>query len=388
MKEALIASAVAACALGMASTPAHALSSVTLYGIADTGIEFVNRVSSASSAGSKFGMQNYGSLSASRWGLMGQEDLGGGLQAFFWLESGFQLGNGSLAGGLQFSRQSAVGLRQTDWGQLAFGRQYTSLYWGMYRFMPFVTGIAYEPGIVAGGGSYTEDNTIQYTGKFSGINVAAHYSFGTGFAYQGSQVSSIPDGGVPGNLRAQSGIGAGVFYLGNSFGIGTGYDQTNPTASATAPTGVARLAYLAASYQFERVRLMGGYRWRNSTFGNGVTQIRDDFYWAGVKVSLTPAVNLIGGYYYDRAKRAALTSTSANMNLANFSQVSLMATYSLSKTTTLYAAAAYAHNGPLDDDTLLQTGTALGYGNASTANGLADGQKSQVGATVGLQVNF
>lgn len=388
MKKAVIASAVLGPLVGLGS-PAHAQSSVTLYGVADTGLEYVNRVSNATSAGSRVGLQNYGGLSASRWGLRGQEDLGNGLQSFFWLESGFFVDSGALLGTQLFVRQASIGLRQSGLGQVTFGRQYTSMFWSMVNFMPFLTGIAYEPAITAGGGGYREDNTVQYTGDFGNAHLIAHYSFGTGFAYQGGQVSTIPNGEVPGNHRAQSAFGLGAYYLATgSFGIGMGYDQTNQAQNATAPIGEDKKAFIAASYATGPVRFMAGYRWRNSTFGNGTPAIRDNFYWAGVKYSATPAVDLIAGYYYDQVKAASLSPAVNASSLPNFSQVALMATYSFSKRTKVYAAGAYARNGPLNYDTLLQTGTAYGYGNPTTVTGLAPGQKSQVGATAGLRITF
>ncbi|MET5021216.1 porin, partial [Burkholderia pseudomallei] len=49
---------------------------------------------------------------ASRWGLRGVEDLGGGYRALFALESGFNLRGGELGqGGRQYGRQAYVGLR-------------------------------------------------------------------------------------------------------------------------------------------------------------------------------------------------------------------------------------------------------------------------------------
>jgi predicted porin len=258
----------------------------------------------------------------------------------------------------------------------------------MVNFLPFLTGIAYEPAITAGGVAYREDNVVQYTKEFGSTHLVAHYTFGTGMGYQGAQASTVPGGEVPGNPRANAGYGLGAYYLSGPFGIGTGYDQTNPAQTATSPVGEARLAFIGASYEVGPVRFMGGYRWRNSTFSNGVTAIRDNFYWAGVKYAATPAVNVIAGYYYDQVKGASLVQTGTATSLPGFSQVALMGTYSLSKRTTLYAASAYAHNGPLNYDTLLQTGTSYGYGNATTLTGLAPGQKGQVGVTAGLRVTF
>jgi Gram-negative porin len=92
---------VGSCVVGMslaaATTSAHAQSSVTLYGVTDIGLLYTNKnlnQATGSNAGSKISLTD-GNQSASRFGLRGVEDLGGGLQAIFTLESGISMSNGS-----------------------------------------------------------------------------------------------------------------------------------------------------------------------------------------------------------------------------------------------------------------------------------------------------
>ncbi len=62
--------------------------------MADANIEYTNNNPGSGSDGhSKVGLGS-GGLSPSRWGLRGTEDLGGGKQAIFALESGFSLDTG------------------------------------------------------------------------------------------------------------------------------------------------------------------------------------------------------------------------------------------------------------------------------------------------------
>lgn len=120
MKKTLLAAALLAGFAGVA----QAETSVTLYGIIDTGIGY-NKISGGPDAvnGSRFGMIN-GVQNGSRWGLRGSEDLGDGLRAVFQLESGFDSGNGKSAqNGRLFDRQATIGLASDSWGQLDFGRQ-------------------------------------------------------------------------------------------------------------------------------------------------------------------------------------------------------------------------------------------------------------------------
>ncbi len=111
---------LAAAVTGLASAPARAQSSVSIYGLIDASVErvrvsdtgTVNRVASGSGA-------------SSRWGLRGQEDLGGGLKASFALESGFAVDTGTAS--RLFSRQAWVGLGSAMLGEVRLGRQNTPM---------------------------------------------------------------------------------------------------------------------------------------------------------------------------------------------------------------------------------------------------------------------
>src|SRR5918993_3644123 len=116
MKKSLVAAA--ACA---AASMACAQSSVTLFGVVDASVTYTT--SSGPLASSRWQLTN-SSNTFSRLGLRGTEDLGGGLAASFWLESGLQNDTGagyttntnnqvsgiSGNGGLTFGRRSTVSL--------------------------------------------------------------------------------------------------------------------------------------------------------------------------------------------------------------------------------------------------------------------------------------
>ena len=104
---------------------AHAQSSVTLYGIIDVGLEYVNNTSAN---GHSLVREQSGNLYGSRWGLKGEEDLGGGLTAFFLLENGFNINDGTLGqSGRLFGRRAYVGLRK-DGNEIQLGRMQTPIY--------------------------------------------------------------------------------------------------------------------------------------------------------------------------------------------------------------------------------------------------------------------
>src|SRR5580693_5118404 len=101
---------------------AHAQSSVTFYGVVDDGLQYTNNQAGKSST-----KMSQGGLGSSKWGLAGSEDLGGGTQTVFKLESGFDANKGTLGnGGTLFGRQAYLGL-SGEYGALRIGRQYDLL---------------------------------------------------------------------------------------------------------------------------------------------------------------------------------------------------------------------------------------------------------------------
>ena len=103
------------------ATGVHAQSSVTLYGIVDAGVEYVNHASADGGATRLVS----GGKNTSRWGLRGVEDLGGGLKAVFQLESGINIANGQFddGPGAIFDRRATIGLKNR-FGQITLGRNF------------------------------------------------------------------------------------------------------------------------------------------------------------------------------------------------------------------------------------------------------------------------
>jgi len=94
MKKSTLACAAAlACitttAMAQQATPP---SSVTLYGLADAGINYVTGLKQGSVT-----QLTSGNMEGTRWGMKGNEDLGGGLRAIFVLESRVELDTGSVS---------------------------------------------------------------------------------------------------------------------------------------------------------------------------------------------------------------------------------------------------------------------------------------------------
>lgn len=397
---------IATSALGLVALGAHAQTSVTLYGIIDTGIGYQ---SSQTSLGSTTGGRSAvkmvnGVWAGSRFGLKGAEDLGGGTKAIFQLEEGFNSATGAQStSGLAFNRQAYVGVANATYGSLTAGRQYTSYYTLLSPYSPttWLTG-AYgaHPGDLDSMDTlYRANNSLVYTSpSMYGLTVSGSYSLG----------------GVAGSTNAGSTISAAIQYLHGPFGIAAGYQRINnaapgggawdpnsTTSNAGAQTAVSGInnGYQTAQAQ-QRVAVTGGYafssQWdvsfsySNVQYIPGVNSLFHGeaiFNTAGAVLHFKPlsALDLAAGYSYTRATESNGISSSARYQQFNLSQY-----YSLSKRTGLYALEAYQRAG---GQTLAPTKTGTTIINATADIG--DGQnsapsssRSQFAAGVGIIHRF
>lgn len=171
-------SAVALSAL-LACGAAHAQSSVTLYGVMETGLRY--STNNDADGHGKAEMAG-GYYSGSRFGIRGSEDLGNGLKAVFHLVSGFapDTGVGSTndmgLGGYKpttpatsrlFGRQAYVGL-EGGFGSLTFGRQENLVFntAGQYDALSIGNLGATAWHVTATG--VRIDNSVKYVGDFNG----------------------------------------------------------------------------------------------------------------------------------------------------------------------------------------------------------------------------
>lgn len=188
MNKKLMAVAVA----GALAAPAIAFaqaSSVTLYGRANLGVDSYAATGSASAA-TDWKRRTRVYDAGSRFGLRGEEALGGGLKAIFLMESGVAMDRGD-GNGQSGAANSSVGLAARvgyvglagGWGQLTFGRQ--NVYWGNGRheqwqanygsvgngFFTNTFGRGMGPGITR------LSNTVQYASPvMGGVNAIVSYS--------------------------------------------------------------------------------------------------------------------------------------------------------------------------------------------------------------------
>ncbi|WCM24711.1 porin [Paraburkholderia bryophila] len=380
-----ISAAVAAFA-GLAGTLAHAQSSVTLYGLIDAGMMYTNNVKKSGTQGALV-QATSGNVNGSRFGLRGGEDLGGGLQAVFVLENGYNVQNGKLGQNSRlFGRQAYAGLSSQQFGTLTLGRQYDSL----VDFVAPLSGTAGTFGDTGFAHPFDNDNlnhsvrmsnAVKYTSaNYAGLKFGGLYAFSNNSDFAMNRAYS-----------------AGVSYSNGPFKAAAGYLQINGSNSATNTAGavdlgesaangtggfqlgaeVQRTAGAALSYGFGPVT--AGFVYTHSQFQNtasfGATHgsMRFDNYEVNGKYKVTPAFSLGAAYAYTDAHVGGTTSFGAD---PKWNQVNLQAVYALSLRTDLYAEAMYQHV------------TGQGYTAFINTAGGASSSGNQVVGTVGLRTRF
>ncbi|MCA3182474.1 MAG: porin, partial [Cupriavidus sp.] len=214
---------MAAALAGLFAGGAFAQTSVTLYGVADVGVEYANHLGAGDN--STVRMQS-GNLSGSRWGLRGSEDLGGGLRAVFTLESGFSVDDGrSTQNNRLFGRQAWIGLSNA-YGTLSLGRHTTAMYDFGVQYDPMGISTRYSIGAQDGAFQSRADNSIKYAGKFGPVSAKLIYS-------AGADGTSGVNGEVPGNYKVGREFGGSLAYESGPLAIAVVYDEVNGNTVAT-----------------------------------------------------------------------------------------------------------------------------------------------------------
>ena len=347
--------------LALAAPIAGAQTSVTLYGVADIGFEFLNH---ANANGNTLTRMNSGNVSGSRWGLRGAEGLGGTLKAIFALENGFDLDTGVMSqGGRLFGRQAFVGL-EDQWGRITLGRQQSALYDLLINYEPMVLAARYsalgmDPALV---GRY--DNTAKYTGKFGPVTAIAFYSFARGTTVTSATGSAIA-GETPGDVKSDRAMGGGLEYASGPFGATLIYDQQQGTRGITGQNSdqTDRRIAAAANFSFGNSTILAGYRWFNGDIGGSR---RNDLYWLGYRYNATPALTLTGAGYYFNNRR----------NGQDPWELVASANYALSKRTDAFLTVGYVRN---KDNSNLGLN---GFGSTITPGA------SQLGASMSIRHKF
>uniref|UniRef100_UPI003341D3D7 porin n=1 Tax=Castellaniella defragrans TaxID=75697 RepID=UPI003341D3D7 len=249
MKKTLLAAALI---VGFAGV-AQAETSVTMYGILDTGYGYSNYklngddfTIKATSSGLTSGIFN-----GNRWGVRGSEDLGDGLRAIFTLESGFDIGNGNhQQGGSFFGRQAFVGLASDNWGSLTMGRQYNIATQLTYNVNSSVAMGDMEKTFGSVGLGNRMNNSFKYmTPDFSGFKAGVAYGNPNTTIVRSEDVFGVSD-----DLNRSNWTSAGLGYENGPLTAGVSYDRLSQD------DGKALTAWVVSgAYDFEIVKLALAY---------------------------------------------------------------------------------------------------------------------------------
>lgn len=323
MKKSLVALAALAF-VGVAS----AQSSVTLFGVVDATVAFGN-----GSISNKTQLTNSG-YNSSRLGFRGTEDLGGGLNASFWLEAGLNNDNGSGAAtsdnnqaapatagvvnarnqGLTFNRRSTVSLGGA-FGEVRLGRDYTPQFWNQTVFDPFGTnGVGTTQTLNSGLGGFTAVRASNSIGYFL---PAMGGIYGQAQVYMGENNKN-------GAATEKDGNGAAlrVGYAAGPINAAFAYSETKFAAGNIKSTNVG------ASYDLGVAKLAGLYtRDNNSITADGkgyllgvnapmgAGEIRAAYSTYKIDSANDPKSNKLAlGYVHNMSKRTALYTTVARVS--------------------------------------------------------------------------
>lgn len=302
--------------LAAVSGGAYAQSSVTIFGIVDEAARYVKNgdltVKSLISGG----------ISSSRLGFRGTEDLGGGLQAGFWLETGLNADSGTLADATRYwNRRSTVSLQGT-FGELRLGRDYTPTYRGYVDYDPFG-----DNGVAASSKFDSSLGTTRDTGTRADNQIMYFLPGGIGGVY-GTVAVAAAEGAV-----GKKYFGARIGYAAGPVDVSIALGQT--TVAPVLGEDKFKVADVGASYDFGLVKLLGYYR-QNKIANNKIAT-----YGLGVIVPVGPGQLRAGYTHSDSSGRNA---ANVNVNANDASQFALGYIHNLSKRTALYGTVAHVKN--------------------------------------------
>lgn len=284
---------------------AHAQSSVTMYGIVDTFVQYVNTGNGYTAAMNSSGQ--YGT----RIGFRGSEDIGGGNKIDFTLENGFNANDGTFATpGSMFNRQAWIGA-SGNWGSVRAGRQNSLLFLNEGRLDAF------------GGAT-----------QASGINNLSVYTYRTSntVSYFSPKIAGFQASGYLG-LGDAGGFRSG----GSNYQFALTYDNravsavytTQGVRNATA-TSTERSTFAGGSYDFGTVRLYAGYA--SASWDDLHIDIRS--YEVSGRWSFSPFAYIALGYTFLQDRNGSNDAA----------QYSAMFNYALSRRTSIYTALSWLDN--------------------------------------------
>lgn len=318
----------------LAGTNAHAEPGVTLYGIASSAVRYTSNLDGHHNGQAALVS---GGMVGSRFGLKGDEDLGGGNHVIFRLEAGIGSDDGRSSYNMLFGRQAYAGL-SGDWGSLTFGRQYNALNNIGWAFNPLDQGWGnfWSDPLYIGGDIFFQDyrinNSMVY--KKTAGPFTLQLDYGTGEQ--------------PGSLARGITLGGGLMFQQGALALGAAYDQRKSADGGN----TVRNYSVGGSYAFGKATAYLGHMGRRESAGDA----RFNIAFAGLGYQLTPALHVSGAYY--RYWQGGNVTTQfqdvpALLGSGNADSIAVVADYALSKRTSVYleADAVHARGGAVGRET-------------------------------------
>ena len=339
MQKKIIALAIA----GLASTAAFAQTNVTIYGIADASITATSNLGATN--GQTGFKVNSGTLSTSRIGFKGVEDLGNGLKALFVLEYGLGI---DVSQGIgynattpsAYARQQFVGLTGGFGTVVAGHLQTTGLDFtvaGSALGGSTGLGVAHSgAGLQAAAATHLisalqggrHSNAVAYISpSFGGVTLAYNHARVTEGA--GAGTGTLVSGGIAGTTDTHGDLLSASYANGP---ITAGAIYTRVTVDG--PNNNINEWGLRAGYDFGVVKLQGQYQRAKSQALPTVTTTgnADSLWLVSATVPVGAKVGVIAEFAHTSVKNSIAED---NVNAAT-----VAATYSLSKRTTAYTGVA------------------------------------------------
>jgi predicted porin len=306
----------------------HAQSKVAIFGVIDTAYEHVG----AGGAASLSRIVGSGSQ-ASRVGIRGTEDLGGGLSAGFWLEAAIATDNGMggatntnnqasgavAPGGLTFGRRSTVSLAG-HWGEVRLGRDLVPGSLNVVLFDPFLNQSV--------GASQAFNSRITGATALRASNSVMYFTpagLGGFYAHMGYWLGENP-GNTP-NADDGNGGGVRVGFVGGAFEVAASVNRTTLLAGDIHQNNIggawkAGLVRIMGSISRDRNGLTkgrGGLLGATIQAGQGHIRLAYSQYRVTTGASSGQARKFAAGYGYNLSKRTAVYATIARLrNSASF----------------------------------------------------------------------
>lgn len=335
MKKSIAAFGMAACCCAVS-----AQSSIILFGTVDAGVGHV----SSSGSGSATGLIT-GGLSPSRLGFRGEEDLGSGFKAGFWLEGEIQADTGGNASGFNFQRRSTLSL-SGGFGEIRVGRDYTPAYLNMVAFdsynqrgigiieyygygMPAAQGGGFTSGGVAFG-YFRNSNSVGYflPANLGGIYGSVQYAFGE----RGSDTVTT---GTDSHRQGNS-LGARIGYASGPLDVSVAYTRFSDVSRAATYVDDYSVANAGISWNFGFVKAMAFAQQEKMDGRSALPDFKLNTY--GIGASAPVGLGVI------RASLSHYDNKTASVQNVRATKYALGYIHHLSRRTALYADVARVSN--------------------------------------------